>query len=39
MLPVGSTGVNAMDVIDAAADGVLLDDPYTHDWIGALPSR
>lgn len=30
MLAIGGASVDAVDVVDAAADGVLLDDPDTH---------
>jgi uracil phosphoribosyltransferase len=37
MLTVGGASVDAVDVVDTAADGVSLDDPDTHvDWLGVV---
>ena len=35
MLAVGGASVDTVDVVDAAANGIPLDDPDTHvDWLG-----
>lgn len=36
MLTVRGAGIDAVNVIDAAADGILLDDSETHDDRGVV---